>query len=457
MQNEKQNNKTNIESTESSGLITSTEKVDNSIKNIDPTINNSDNNSDNNIEKNKLIWTVQIEELLRKWGDISVCYKWLHDQSYRKYRNKNYLYAIPIVILSTLTGVLNVGLSGYVPSEYTSLGQASIGGVNILTGILTTLQNFFKYAELSESHLNAAQGWSKLNRNIIVELNLEVEYRSDAERFLRDCRRDYDRLIEQSPPINRDVIDRFKKNFKNIKDLIVPDIIDNITHTNVYRKEEPIDEKIIPIEKEEIKVINVDDLKDILVEDHIHHHPSFHQNNHRRHSFIHNNNNYNNNNNIKLDNRRSLEKNKDKEILNKGEQNAEKPIIDIPSNRPKIKDLIKKFTDTESIFEEKKKTLLDRIEDIQTIEDKKINNLETKPDNESEFILNKSSINLNTVNENEDNNNNQNINNLKPLNPFYSFTPSLFINSKLKNIQSIKKEENSTTLNNSNNNDENLN
>ena len=43
-------------------------------------------------EKPKIIWTDQTEEVLRTWGDISSCYKWLHDKSYRKYKKKNYNY-----------------------------------------------------------------------------------------------------------------------------------------------------------------------------------------------------------------------------------------------------------------------------------------------------------------------------------------------------------------------------
>jgi hypothetical protein len=215
----------------------------------------------------KVLWTEQTEELLKQWGDISACYKWLHDQSYRKYKRINYFYSIPIIILSTVAGTLNVSLAGYVPSAYLNYAQAGIGGINIFTGVLTTLQSFFSYAQLSESHNNASLGWSKMHRNIIIELNLEQQFRTDADRFLRDCRRDYDRLLEQSPPIPTEIISLFKKKFKTQTDLIQPDICDNITHTEVYRHVSP---SFTPIEKpadEKINVVSLDALKDILIED----------------------------------------------------------------------------------------------------------------------------------------------------------------------------------------------
>jgi hypothetical protein len=95
-----------------------------------------------------------------------------------------------------------------------NIAQAGIGGLGIFTGILTTLQNLFKYAQLSESHNNVSIGWSKLNRNIQIELSVERSSRKDADSFIKICRSEYDRLIEQSPTIPLDIIDAFKKMFK---------------------------------------------------------------------------------------------------------------------------------------------------------------------------------------------------------------------------------------------------
>ena len=319
---------------------------------------------DNKNNKHKLIWTVQIEELLRRWGDISACYKWLHDESFRVYKNSNYWYSIPIILLSTIAGGLNLSLTGYVPAEYLSVSQAGIGALNIFTGVLTTLQNFFKYAQLSESHANASQGWSKIQRNIEVELKLEKEFRTDADRFLRDCRRDYDRLIEQSPPIPKDIIKKFKKKFRDENNLIRPDIVDKISHTDVYR--EPLKEIQIniPVEKEEIKVINVDELKNMLVDDSINHHYHPHTKN-----TIHTHTNYiqrksinqptiKYNNNWGATSNWSTNLNTNNLDTNTREQ-SKSVIEDMPANRPKIKDLIKKFTDADDIFEKKKQLLID--------------------------------------------------------------------------------------------------
>jgi hypothetical protein len=204
----------------------------------------SPTSSKTNPEKDRvrLQWNEQTEKLLQSWGDIASCYSWMHDKSFREYQQKNFKFSLPVIVLSTLTGTLNLALQGYVPPEYITYAQAGIGSVNIFTGILTTLQNYFRYAENSESHRNASVGWGKLQRNISIELTYDRTFRKDADSFIRGCRMDYDRLLEQSPMIPAHVIKLFKQTYdeeliKNPKDktkLVMPDVCGDLTHTNVY-------------------------------------------------------------------------------------------------------------------------------------------------------------------------------------------------------------------------------
>lgn len=187
-------------------------------------------------EKNPILqWTDQTEALLIRWADNASCYKWLHDRSFRRFRFKNYLFNIPVIILSTLTGTLNFGINSIVSEQYITIAQIAIGCINIFTGIITTLLNFFRYAQNSEAHYNAEMGWSKLNRNIVNELALDRGSRKEANTFIKMCRSDYERLIAQSPVIPLYIIEEFKKKHENL-DLIYPDICDVLTHTEVYKE-----------------------------------------------------------------------------------------------------------------------------------------------------------------------------------------------------------------------------
>jgi Skp family chaperone for outer membrane proteins len=110
----------------------------------------------------------------------------------------------------------------------------AIGGVSLFAGLLTTIGNYLRYAQLEESHRVASIAWGKFQRLIAVELALNPDDRIDSLDFLKICRADLDRLIEQSPPIPEESIRLFEDNFGMIADLKKPDICGSLEHTRVF-------------------------------------------------------------------------------------------------------------------------------------------------------------------------------------------------------------------------------
>ena len=130
-----------------------------------------------------LEWTKSTEYLLISWADIALCYSWIFDKSYRRLNNINYRYTIPIIVMSTVTGTISMSLNSLLNDDQVKTGQIVVGGINIFIGILSTLQNFFRYAQLSEAHLTATRDWAKLHRNIKIELSIERKNRKSASEF----------------------------------------------------------------------------------------------------------------------------------------------------------------------------------------------------------------------------------------------------------------------------------
>jgi len=182
-------------------------------------------------------WTKEQEHLMAQWADVASCYRWLHDRAEKKYTRLSMLISIPVIILSTLTGAANFAVGSFIPPDDTSMKNyvsAGLGGVSIAAGILTTLGNFFQYAQKSESNRVAGIAWGKFQRLVAVELAINPNDRLDAMDFLKICRQDLDRLIEQSPPISDDVIKMFEHEFREVPNLKMPDICHGIAHTEVF-------------------------------------------------------------------------------------------------------------------------------------------------------------------------------------------------------------------------------
>ena len=95
-------------------------------------------------------WTREHEGILIDWADKALCYKWMHDKAHTIYARKNTWFTIPVIIMSTLTGTANFA-QDRIPAEYLNMAVMLIGGVNLIAGILTTIQQFLKISELNET------------------------------------------------------------------------------------------------------------------------------------------------------------------------------------------------------------------------------------------------------------------------------------------------------------------
>tara|TARA_Y100001935_G_C17302066_1_gene509879 strand:- start:164 stop:1234 length:1071 start_codon:yes stop_codon:yes gene_type:complete len=219
--------------------------------------------NEDNKEKNKTetseehIWTDECEKLLAEWSEKASCYRWLHGRSEKSYRIWYYCFSIPVIILSTLTGAANVGMDSFVPAESKSVASAVVGGVNIFAGIISTLQNFLKVAELMEAHRIAGVSWGKLQRNIAIELALDPSRRVIQSDFLKLSRAEYDRLIEAGPIIDDKIISNFNNKFANYE-VSIPSICNGLDKCKIYK----IDESIKMNKKE-----FMDGIEDIVAEE----------------------------------------------------------------------------------------------------------------------------------------------------------------------------------------------
>jgi hypothetical protein len=179
------------------------------------------------------LWEKQHEIVLKNWAEISSCYSWMHDRAYRDFKIKNMHYAIPVIILSTLTGTANFAQQN-IPEKYREMSIMIIGSLNLISGLITTLAQFFKVNELQEAHRSSCLMFSKFSRNISVELNLPVNDRiADGATFLENSRQEYNRMLEQSPPIPTKILISFNKTHKN--NLISKPAITHLHEISVYR------------------------------------------------------------------------------------------------------------------------------------------------------------------------------------------------------------------------------
>lgn len=184
-------------------------------------------------------WTDEIEGILLEWAEKALCYRWMHNESKRIFEELYNNYIIPIIIFSTVSGTINIGMKSVVPDSYLLYAQVGVGFVNIFTGLLSTLLNFFKYAEKKQSHESSAVLWHKFYRAVTTELALSPDKRRNVNDFFKIYRSEYDSIINQSLDLDEDIIYMFNKKFKKELrkgEICVPEIVSHIQRSKDYQE-----------------------------------------------------------------------------------------------------------------------------------------------------------------------------------------------------------------------------
>ena len=194
----------------------------------------SENLSDDKVHDNyhMIVWSPDHENIMIDWADKAICYKWMHQRAHAIYSNKNTMFTIPVIIMSTLTGTANFA-QDRIPADYLNMATMIIGAINLFAGILTTIQQYLKISELNESHRVSAISWGKFYRNIKTEICKSPLERSPVNAALKHSKEEFDRLTETSPTIPTYIVEMFIKDFSGGQ----PQLDEHGNEINLTRKQ----------------------------------------------------------------------------------------------------------------------------------------------------------------------------------------------------------------------------
>jgi len=177
------------------------------------------NSSNNTKSKTPRIWHPQHEKVLKAWGESAACYRYLHYRAYQMYKLMNMRFTLPVIVLSTVTGTANFAQQTF-PKNWQLYVPSVIGALNLIAAIMTTVQQFLKTSELMESHRVSSLNYGKFTRNIRLEITLPVDDRTHhGGNFIEICAAEYDRLLQQCPPIPGVIMKIFDAEFPEKPDV----------------------------------------------------------------------------------------------------------------------------------------------------------------------------------------------------------------------------------------------
>jgi hypothetical protein len=164
-------------------------------------------------------WDKKSENLLREWKEKASGYRWLHNHARMHHKSISDWLSYPSIIIASVTGVggfafMNPTGDGETPDNIRWF-QVAFATLNVIGGILTSVNKFSQSSSLVEKHSIASIAYSKLYRAIDMELTLDPEHRQQKSvaDLVRSFREHYDRLLDESPDLPCTSIIAFQKKF----------------------------------------------------------------------------------------------------------------------------------------------------------------------------------------------------------------------------------------------------
>jgi len=194
---------------------------------------------------NSISWNPSLEKLIAREGEKCAGLAWLYSEAERYYSRNNTVIALPVIVLSTVTGFLS-GSSAIIfgANDLSSIGT---GAVSLFTGVLSTIGSYYSWAKKSEACRISALQYSKLQKVIAIEMTLPKNERVPAPAMLKMMRDNVERLLETSPSVPEHIIEKYKMKFKHETDVAHPEITNGIPKVEINTADTSKNDVMIPV------------------------------------------------------------------------------------------------------------------------------------------------------------------------------------------------------------------
>lgn len=201
-------------------------------------------------------WNDKNEKLIVSIGYSSSIYKNLHEKTAYRFNFFNKLINLPLLILTVFLSTN--AIASFLDTEYITIRKILVFAVTLLS----ILNTFLNYTELSTKHLYSANSFNVIYNDIRNTMCIYRKDRQNAVKYIQTIMKEYDHLEISSLEIPRNLIRKMKSKIKTNDKYLEQDIV---MPTGDFSKIEVIVENDNKIVDNEIKfkINNTQNLEDM--------------------------------------------------------------------------------------------------------------------------------------------------------------------------------------------------
>ena len=191
-------------------------------------------------------WSDNMEVLMKEWGEKAAGLRFMHSHSgssWKKFANR-----------LSITGIVVTGVASTLSLVATSIDDEdiknnilfSVGGIGLISTLIQSFKKFYNAEEKAADHSSVAKQFGSFYRFMTLQLGMSREDRDPADVLTSWALKEYERLQQESPPINGKSIDLFNKKFSS-ETQAVPDVAESKFVIKIYKKNEPVELKNVNV------------------------------------------------------------------------------------------------------------------------------------------------------------------------------------------------------------------
>lgn len=179
-------------------------------------------------------WSSDIENILENVRINSSILAQYHKDRYYKYKRQIKYFKIPLIVLSSITSIVSVGLNNYIEQEVISLMTCAL---SFAASVIASIEVYLGIQKNMEIEFISSRNFLILSYGIFKILSLKRENRNEnGKKYLDEIYSEYNKLIENSELLkNKNLKDNLltiPEPYKLLQNMeMISDVNDNISET----------------------------------------------------------------------------------------------------------------------------------------------------------------------------------------------------------------------------------
>ena len=178
-------------------------------------------------------WSPHMEELMKSWGEKAAGLRFMHSGAaghWKGMANKLTMYGILTTTIASTGSLISGSIDD--PNTKNALIYAC-AGVGTIATLIQSVKKFYNAEEKAADHGAIAKQFGSLYRYMTLQMGLARGDRVPADELSQWVLKEYERLMQDSPPLGGAQVNAYKAAFKD-SDQATPDVCEDEFIINVY-------------------------------------------------------------------------------------------------------------------------------------------------------------------------------------------------------------------------------